>query len=229
MQRKGMRWAAALALLSPLGGACSAGGSTDEPMASATGGTGGTGATGMGGMVTYVTGGATGQAPGGSSSVRDPSLFSWPEANPDGSTVARCQAGHYVGTYSCDVTGNGLGVDGGVPYHLTGPVDLRLEQSQAGELLSVSGGTLKSAAGLLTLDASLVGALNCGTGAFSGTLQNGTLSIWPFPPGGTFAGSLSATFVSSGPKLDGSWTLVGEGQFTGYSCTGPWTATWQAP
>lgn len=140
MQRTKMRWAPTLALLFPLGGACSAGGSRTFPP-SASGGSGGT--------PTYETGGAstaaggTGQASGGSSAVRDRSLFNWPEANPDGSAPLLCKAGHYVGTYSCNVTGpNGFGTDGGA-YPLTGPVDLTLTQSQNGEFLDVSGGTLK--------------------------------------------------------------------------------------
>jgi hypothetical protein len=133
-----------------------------------------------------------------------------------------------VGTYNCDVQGNGLG-DGGTPYPLTGPVDLRLEQSQNGEFLTVSGGALTSAAGLLQLTATVTGTLNCQTGAFSGTLQDGGLALWPFPVDpNTVGGTLSAVFVESGPELSGSWTLVGQKQFVGYSCSGPWSATWQA-
>lgn len=231
---KKTRGAAALLLLIPLGSSCSAGGSTgvSPTSGSAGGGTGGTPVYGSGGTsVVAGTGGTLAQGSGGSSgpAPHDPSLFSWPEANPDGSTATLCKAGHYVGTYTCNVIGpNGFGSDAGAKFPLTGPVDLRLADSQNGEFLSVSGGSLKSSAGFLQQDSTVAGTLNCQTGAFSGTLQNGTLSIPPFPPGGTFTGNLSAGFVSNGPKLDGSWTLIGLGQFTGYSCTGPWTATWQA-
>lgn len=232
MLRNSVCWAA-MAYFWLSMGACSTGGAA-PPSVSMGGGTGGTVDYGTGGTVYYGTGGAdatgggTAAATGGQSG-RDPTLFAWPEANPDASAPLLCKAGHYVGTYSCNVTGpNGFGADGGIQFPLTGPVDLRLAQSQSGEFLTVSGGTLKSAAGILALDASLDGTLNCQSGAFGGTLLNGTLSIPPFPPGGTFSGDLSATFVSDGPKLVGSWTLVGEGQYAGYSCTGPWTATWQA-
>lgn len=221
MLRNSACWAATIYFWLSIG-ACSAGGAA-PPSVSMGGGTGGSGDYGTG-DVGVATGGVTAAQTG-----RDPALFAWPEANPDASAPLLCKAGHYVGTYNCNVTGpNGFGADGGIQFPLTGPVDLRLAQSQSGEFLTVSGGTLKSAAGLLALDASVDGTLNCQSGAFSGTLLNGTLSIPPFPPGGTFSGDLSATFVSDGPKLIGSWTLIGEGQYAGYSCTGPWTATWQA-
>jgi hypothetical protein len=196
---------------------------------SATGGAGGTPDTSVstGGTTLAAAGSGAGGAPsaGGASGApaHDPTLFDWPEGNPDAGPGTSCQAGHYVGTYACNVKYADAGV-----YQLTGPVDLRLDESQNGEFLSVSGGTLKSTAGILALDATLVGKLNCQTGEFSGTLQNGTLSIPPFPPGGTFAGNLSAQFSSDGPRLVGSWTLIGEGVFAGYSCTSPWTAVWQA-
>jgi hypothetical protein len=129
-----------------------------------------------------------------------------------------------VGTYTCDVT---FGDAGAAVFPLAGPVDLVLAEGQDGEFLVVSGGTLKSAAGLLVADAEVIGQLSCSSGAFSGTLRNGTLSIPPFPPGGTFGGDLSATFVSTGPRLEGTWALVGGGPFAGYGCSGPWTATLQ--
>jgi hypothetical protein len=150
--------------------------------------------------------------------------FDWPETNLDGGARSLCQSGHYVGTYSCNVTFQ----DAGINYALTGPVDLRLSEQQEGEFLTISGGTLASAAGILALNASVIGKLNCQNGAFSGTLTGGTLSIPPFPPGGTFNGGLSASFVQADPKLTGTWTLNGEGTFAGYTCHGPWTATWQA-
>jgi hypothetical protein len=153
--------------------------------------------------------------------VHDPNLFSWPEANPDAGPGDRCKAGHYVGTYSCTVKLNDAGL-----YDLNGPVDLSLAQAQSGEFLSVSGGTLKSTAAGLDLNATLVGQLSCQSGAFSGVLQNGQLSFLGFPSG-TFGGTLKATFVTDGPKLDGTWTLTGAGPYAGYKCTGPWTATFQ--
>jgi len=226
----------AIALLIPLVSACSAGGATPPPGAGGAGASTGPSSggqsmvtTGAGGIATGTggdangTGGVTASGSGGAVS-HDPKLFSWPETSPDASAASLCQAGHYVGTYSCEVKYN----DAGINYPLTGPVDLTLQESQSGEFLSVSGGTLKSAAGFLALNATVIGTLSCQSGAFSGHLENGTLSIPPFPPGGTFAGTLNAQFVAAGPKLDGSWTLLGEGQYAGYTCSGPWSATWQA-
>src|SRR5512143_486179 len=125
MQRKTMRSAAALAFAIPFGSACSAGGTAPPPSGTSTVGTGGALASETGGAENTGGGGGTGAAPstgaGGSSGAHDPTLFSWPEATPDGSTNQLCKAGHYVGTYSCNVTGpNGFGTDGGA-YPLTGP------------------------------------------------------------------------------------------------------------
>lgn len=204
------------------GGATASGGSAGA-VSYATGGSTTSGSTG-GSTTSGSTGGTTAQGSGGAPG-RDPSLFRWPEASADGGAALLCKAGHYVGTYNCNVSGPGI--EAGT-YPLSGPVDLRLAQAQSGEFLSVSGGTLTSAAGFLGMSATVTGTLNCQTGAFSGTLTNGTLTFLILPAG-TFAGDLSASFVSSGPKLDGSWTLVGQGTTAGYSCAGPWTATWQGP
>lgn len=198
------------------------------PSAPSAGGAAVTGNGGTAGSVVAIgsggadSAGGTTATGGAAPNPYDPSItFDWPE----GTTAAKkCQAGHYVGTYTCTVT---YGDGGGFSYPLTGPVDLVLAESSDGEFLTVSGGTLKSAAGFIAADAKVVGQLSCGSGAFTGTLQDGTLSIPPFPPGGTFGGDLSAGFVSVGPKLDGRWALVGEGQFAGYGCTGTWTAALQ--
>jgi hypothetical protein len=195
---------------------------------------------GGGGIVSYASGGAAtnGGSPsldpasGGTTSTvdasgepaHDPALFNWPESTADGGTGTHCKAGHYVGTYNCNIE---WGDAGAFSYPLSGPVDLRLEEAQSGEFLSVSGGTLTSAVGIVSLDSQLIGTLNCQTGEFTGTLQNGTFAIQPFPPGGTFDGHLNANFASAGPKLDGTWTLRGGGQFSASSCSGPWNATWQ--
>ena len=195
-------------------------GSGGQPIATSSGGAP-INALGTGGATTVTSGGAVGTG------THDPSLFTWPEGTVvDGGGGTRCKPGHYVGTYSCQYQ---FGDAGLFSYPLSGPVDLRLEQGQSGEFLTVSGGKLTSAVGVVSLDAELVGTLNCETGEFSGTLQNGTFAISPFPPGGTFDGHLNASFVSDGPKLDGTWTLRGGGQFSASSCTGPWNATWQGP
>jgi hypothetical protein len=215
--------------------ACSAGSSAGH----GTGGGGGaftgvsggasSGGAGTGGTTVVASGGTTDVASGGASGSgalpHDPSLFAWPEGNPDASAGGTlCKAGHYVGSYSCNVEY----ADAGINYPLTGPVDLVLQQSQSGEFLAVSGGTLKAATGALAADATVVGQLDCQSGAFSATLQNGTLALVPFPPGDGFGGTLTGTFDANGPEITGSWTLIGRGPFVGYKCKGPWTLTWQA-
>jgi hypothetical protein len=180
-------------------------------------------------------GGAT-QVPGsGGVPGHDPGLFGWPEGNPDGGTLELCKPGHYVGTYECAVKPPPAFAaffpgDAGTGYLVNGAVDLVLNQSQSGEFLTVSGGTLKSTAQLFfALEAMVAGQLNCQTGVFSGQLVSGTVAIPPFPPGGTFDGPLSATFDPKAAALEGKWNLIGGATFQGTSCSGPWTATWQGP
>jgi len=230
-----------IGLLIPLVAACSAGGATPPPGLGGSGGSAGASqgpsgggqsmvASGAGGIASGAggdangTGGVTASGSGGASgsAAHDPKLFSWPEASGDASTGSLCQAGHYVGSYSCTVRYADAGL-----YPMTGPVDITLQESQNGEFLIVSGGTLKSAAGGLTANATVIGTLSCQSGAFSGHVDDGTLSIPPFPPGGTFTGTLNAEFVADGPKLEGSWSMMGGGPFAGYKCIGPWSATWQ--
>ncbi len=94
----------------------------------------------------------------------------------------------------------------------------------------MSGGSLKStASGIFALSATVEGQLDCQTGVFTGRLVGGEVSIPPFPPGGTFDGTLGASFDPKSAALDGSWHLVGGDTFQGTSCTGPWNATYQGP
>jgi len=159
----------------------------------------------------------------------DPNLFNWPEANPDGGNEELCKPGHYVGTYQCDLSLPGEPADASSGFVVSGPVDLMLDESQDGEFLEVSGGTLKSTAmGIFVLAATVSGKLDCLSGQFAGSLQDGTVSIPPFPSGGSFTGPMAASFSQNGPELSGKWTLIGGPQFLGESCTGPWSATWQA-
>ncbi|HEX4337303.1 MAG TPA: hypothetical protein VH062_15410 [Polyangiaceae bacterium] len=96
--------------------------------------------------------------------------------------------------------------------------------------MSVSGGTLKSSAvGFLSLDAMVVGKLDCQTGVFSGQIVGGEVSIPPFPPGGTFTGDLTSSFDQAASTLAGTWHLIGGDTFQGASCAGPWNATYQGP
>jgi hypothetical protein len=187
---------------------------------------GGSGGVIASGGVPLSSGGAP-QATGGvAPGQRDPSAFTWPEANPDGGSARLCKPGHYVGTYQCTVTGPpdapALGLQ------LMGPVDLRLEQGQEGEFLVVSGGTLTTSAGFLQLVADLTGKLDCQTGKFEGALENGELSIPPFPPGGSVGGTLTGVFAPATSAMDGTWDLEAGTAFPGYGCEGPWTITWTA-
>jgi hypothetical protein len=184
---------------------------------------GGSGGTPASGGAPLSSGGAP-QATGGTApGQRDPSAFTWPEANPDGGSARLCKPGHYVGTYKCTVTGPSGSIAG---FDLTGPVDLRLEQAQEGEFLVVNGGTLTTSAGALQLVAGLTGKLDCQTGKFEGALENGELSIPPFPPGGTVGGTLSGAFQAATSAMDGTWDLEAGTAFPGYGCEGPWTITW---
>jgi len=170
------------------------------------------------------TGGTGGSANGGLPDASIDHAIASDSGNAEaGSHASRCQPGHYAGTFSCTLAFG----DAGPSLSLNGVVNLNLVQDQGGDVLTVSSGSLTSVAGVMAMSATLVGQLSCRSGAFEGTLQNGALSIPPFPPSGTVSGGLSGGFVESGPKLDGTWTLVGAGTLAGYHCTGPWTATWQ--
>ncbi|HEX4479016.1 MAG TPA: hypothetical protein VH142_28225 [Polyangiaceae bacterium] len=216
------------------GTAAAASGGSTFASSGGSGGTGGFGATPPG----SVTGGATSTLPTASgggvpSGGPDPGLFNWPETNPDGGGEQLCKPGHYVGTYQCDIRFPagfpGATADASSGFMVSGPVDLELDQGQDGEFLDVSGGTLKSTAvGILQLGATVVGKLDCLNGLFDGSLQDGTVSIPPFPSGGSFTGPMAASFSATGPGLSGTWTLIGGPQFGGTTCTGPWSATWQA-
>jgi hypothetical protein len=213
----------------------SAGSGFGPPTPGATGGapavgSGGARATGgdlpASGGVISGSGGASLPVTGGTTGTLDPSAFSWPEATADGGASRLCKPGHYVGTYTCMIT-----APAGQPaagFQLTGPVDLTLGEAQEGEFLVVSGGTLKTSAGLLSLEGSLTGKLDCQTGKFEGALDAGQLSIPPFPPGGTVDGTLSGVYVPATNGMDGTWVMTGGSSFPGYGCEGPWTLTWTA-
>ena len=201
----------------PSGGSTSGGGIT--------GAAGGIGVTGNGG----AAGGAAVSNGGNSSGIS----FDWPETVPG--AAKPCQAGHYVGTFEClyQPAGTPDGSTGGLP--IAGPIDFKLTQSQNGEFLDVSGGTLDGLALLVIhFKAEISGRLDCGTGVFGGTLVNGSYAIDPFPAGGTFIGPMVGMSTSgppcTGTCLGGSWALHETGA-TGTShigtCAGTWTATFQ--
>jgi hypothetical protein len=160
-------------------------------------------------------------------------VFDWPESVGDGGAT-KCQAGRYVGTFSCNFVpsladGGALPGQPPAPFLVTGPVELVFTQSQNGEFLEVSGGTLTGAALIaITFTAKMSGKLDCQTNHFDGMATDGQYGIQPFPPGGSFSGPTSATYSSAGPALvGGTWhfsvkTPVGTTQGNA-DCT--WSAT----
>lgn len=159
--------------------------------------------------------------------------FDWPESISDGG--ATCQAGHYAGTFQCNFipSSGDAGVPAGTPttpFPVTGPVELVLTESQNGEFLEVSGGTMNGSTFIaITFTAKISGKLDCQTNRFTGLVSDGQYGIQPFPPGGSFAGPTSATYSPTGPALvNGSWQFTvkdPQGAVFG-TCDGTWTATY---
>jgi len=171
---------------------------------------------------------STGAAASGARS-HDPALFAWPESSADGG-AGRCRPGHYVGTYSCAVRNAQWAGDAGLIIPIDGPVDLVLNEGQNGEFLTVSGGTLKSAAaGFFQLSGDVTGQLDCATGVFSGQVAMGEVSIPPLPPGGTFTATMNGALDSTNQSLSGTWRLTGGTTLQDWWCTGPWKVSYQGP
>jgi hypothetical protein len=123
-----------------------------------------------------------------------------------------------------------LGGDAGLVIPIDGPVDLVLNEGQNGEFLTVSGGTLKSAAaGFFQLAGDVMGQLDCTTGMFTGQVSMGEVSIPPLPPGGTFTASMAGSLDSTNQSMSGKWRLTGASTLQGWWCTGPWSVTYQGP
>ena len=173
----------------------------------------------------FTSAGAGGRAPystGDAGKV----TFNWPESTGKGPATT-CQAGHYVGTFQCNYRAAGT-PDSSAPFLVNGPVEMTLNQSQSGEFLEVSGGTLNGAAVLLiAFTANVIGKLDCATGSFDGGLTNG---VYGFPglPAGQFSGPMRAAYSTTGPALiNGTWELVQQSAGSTGSCIGTWTAKWQ--
>jgi len=160
--------------------------------------------------------------------------FDWPESVTDGG--ATCRAGHYAGTFQCNFVPSAA--DGGAapagspttPFPVTGPVELVLTESQNGEFLEVSGGTMNGSTFIaITFTAKISGKLDCQTNQFTGLVSDGQYGIQPFPPGGSFTGPTSATYSPTGPALvNGSWHFTvkdPQGAVFG-TCDGTWTANY---
>jgi hypothetical protein len=128
------------------------------------------------------------------------------------------------------VRNTALGGDAGLNIPINGPVDLELNEGQSGEFLTVSGGTLKSAAaGFFQLSGDVTGQLDCTTGVFMGQVNMGEVSIPPLPPGGTFTANIEGALDSTNQALSGNWRLTGASTLQGWWCTGPWNVTYQGP
>jgi hypothetical protein len=198
---------------------------------------GGAGGASNGGVPSTAGGAASdgGNPSGQSGAGGGPSgvSFDWPETIPGQGKP--CKAGHYTGTFQCTYQPAGTpdGSTGGLL--ITGPIDFKLQQTQNGEFLEVSGGTLDGLALLaIHFKADISGQLSCGTGAFAGDLVNGSYAIDPFPAGGTFNGPMNGfstnTAPCTGTCLGGTWALHETGAAgTGHigTCAGTWTATLQ--
>lgn len=200
---------------------------------------GGTASGGAGGAVAPGSGGSSSSA-GGAPILSVPTAeydarvgFDWPESIDDGGVA--CRAGRYAGTFQCNFVPSLA--DGGTPpgtpatpFPVTGPVEIILTESQNGEFLEVSGGTLNGSAFIaITFTGKISGKLDCQTKQFVGQVTDGSFGIQPFPPGGYFQGPTNATYSSSGPALvNGSWQFAVQNvQGAAYgTCDGTWTVTY---
>ena len=194
------------------------------------GGSGGTGRVGSGGTPAAGTGGTggAGASPGsgGTSggSQRDSGSdvgFDWPESVPG---RGECKPGTYQGTFQCTYTDP----MGGNPFPSSGPITLKLVQSQNGEFLEVRDGLLDGTANaVFILRANISGQLDCKTASFSGALTNGTYSGF-FIVNGTFEGPLRSQYdVLKFAFVGGTWELTPNG--LGGKCVGTWSADYVGP
>lgn len=215
------------------GGSAGSGGSGGS---TATGGTGGgSGGSGGGGGLGGVggmggTGGVAGANSGGSGGTampppRDASSdisFDWPE----GTTGKNpCKAGVYQGNFACSYSPGDAGVG---LFPVSGPISLKMVQSQNGEFLEVREGLLDGTANIFfTFRADITGKLDCKTQKFDGKLEHGVYSGFLII-NGTFQGPLSSDYDRIASQFsNGAWSLVvdmGNG-----GCNGTWSAAYQGP
>jgi len=157
--------------------------------------------------------------------------FDWPETVP-GDGGSACRAGHYKGTFQCNYDpsiGDAGQTTGATPFQVIGPVEFDLAETQNGEFLEVSGGTINGSTFVITFTGKLTGKLDCQTKKFDGMVTDGSYGIAPFPPGGFFQGPTTADYSLVGPALvNGSWKFtVQDAQNNPQgSCNGTWTATY---
>ena len=212
------------------GGSSGGGGSGGSGGSTATGGSGGGGSGGGGGQGgAGGAGAAAGTSSGGRGGTampppRDASSdisFDWPE----GPVKNPCKAGVYQGTFACTYSPGDAGVG---LFPVSGPISLKMVQSQNGEFLEVREGLLDGTANIFfTFRANISGKLDCKTQKFDGKLENGVYSGF-LVINGTFQGPLSSDYDRVASQFsNGAWSLVvdmGNG-----GCNGTWSAAYQGP
>lgn len=171
------------------------------------------------------TGGAAGNGKAGSGGaprdVGSDISFDWPE----GMGKNPCKAGVYEGTFSCTYM---PGDAGGSTFPVSGPISLKLVQSQQGEFLEVREGLLDGTANwFFVLRADITGRLDCRAAKFTGTLERGVYSGF-LVINGTFQGPLASDYDRVASQFsNGVWTLavdMGNG-----GCIGTWSAAYVGP
>lgn len=158
----------------------------------------------------------------------DPSImFDWEEAT--GGKPVNCEPGHYVGTFMCDLKTADLGTA-----HISGPVQLTLQQSKNGEFLEISDAHISGFALLfLNFEATLAGRLECTTRKLSAMAVDGSVGLGSAAllPVLGFSGQLNGDLDGAGELLSGTWSFpvtLPDGSQLG-TCVGPWTATRMEP
>jgi hypothetical protein len=206
------------------GGSGASGGTGNAGGSGANGGNGGSSGAGGSGGNAGAGGGATGGSGGTTSPpLRDASsdiTFDWPEdagKNP-------CKAGVYQGSFQCTYQTGDAGF-GSFP--VSGPISMKMVQSQQGEFLEVREGLLDGTANLFfTFRADISGRLNCRTSKFDGQLEHGVYSGF-LVVNGTFQGPLSSDYDRAASQFsNGVWTLAVD---MGGGCNGSWSAAYVGP
>ena len=154
-------------------------------------------------------------------------MLDWDEAT--GGKPVNCEPGHYVGTFMCDLATADLGTA-----HISGPVELTLQQSKNGEFLEISDAHISGFALLfLNFQATLAGRLECTTRKLSAMAVNGAVGLGSADllPVLGFSGQLNGELATGGELLSGTWSFpvtLPDGSQLG-TCVGPWTATRMEP
>jgi len=141
-------------------------------------------------------------------------MFDWEDTMP-----AKCEAGRYEGTFSCNYVA--MGGDPTMGILVTGPIVMTLTESENGEFLEITNGKLDGNTGLIiNFTSALSGRLNCATREFGARAEMG---LWgPIVPVNPFDGVLEARYDDVTSTLTGTWAL--NEMLTMGICSGPWNA-----